>query len=155
MILKAMHMNFFTIRNVLIFLLVSLFIAVPLYADTKATAKGPVKARGNGIATVSGDCTFEVSGQGFFKVNALARVEIQEGSGEKLDTEDGSTIYINFSGKVKIYGSCIEAQFEGANINLRIEGSGELALKGVGFYVTGLTVGYWNPTEKTIIIFTS
>ncbi len=138
---------------ILLFLLIGCITALPLYAETKVTAKGVVKARGNGVVSMSGTGDVEVSGEGLVKVNANASVEIVEGSGEKIITEDGGMLFINFSGKAKITGKDIMVELEGANIYVRVQGQGALTLKGIGYYIMGFTIGYWNPMDKIIIIF--
>jgi hypothetical protein len=127
----------------------------PLSAEMQVGGQGNVWARGNGSVTTQGGSPLEITGSGLLKVNAGTVFDLLEGKGEKLETDTGDVLYINFDGRAKMHGADVKLEFNGANIVLNVKGTGSVSLKGVGIYLVGLTVGAWHPLEKTIITFTS
>jgi hypothetical protein len=136
----------------LIFLIL-LVAAATGQAETRVEAQGAVWARGNGSVSLQGGSAVEVSGSGLLKVNASTVVDLVEGKAEKLATDSGELLYINFEGRAKISGEAIDLEFNGANIVLNARGTGVVSLKGVGIYLAGVYFGSWHPFEKTIITF--
>jgi len=129
--------------------------ALPLSAEIRVNGRGNVWARGNGSITVQGGSPVEITGSGLLKVSAGAVFDLLDGTGEKLETEGGEVIYINFDGKIKVRGVDVAIEFNGANIIMNVRGTGVVSLKGAGIYLVGVYVGSWHPLEKTIITFSA
>jgi hypothetical protein len=135
--------------------LILLLTAVSSTAEIRVGGQGNVWARGNGNVSIQGGSAVEVTGSGLLKVNAGTVVDLLDGKGEKLATDNGEILYINFDGRAKITGEDIALEFSGANIVLNVRGTGSVTLKGVGIYLVGIYFGSWHPFEKTIITFTA
>jgi hypothetical protein len=135
--------------------LILLLTAVSSIAEIRVVGQGTVWARGNGNITIQGGSAIEVTGSGLLKVNAGTIVDLLDGKGEKLATDSGEILYINFDGRAKVSGEAIALEFSGANIVLNVRGTGSVTLKGVGIYLVGVYLGSWHPFEKTIITFTA
>jgi len=135
--------------------LILLLAAASSLAEMRVEAQGNVWARGNGSVSIQGGSAVEVTGSGLLKVNAGTVVDLVEGKGEKLSTDSGEILYINFDGRAKVSGEAIALEFNGANIVLNIRGTGFVTLRGVGIYLAGVFLGSWHPFEKTIITFTA
>jgi hypothetical protein len=133
--------------------LILLAAAGPLGAEIRVEGRGNVWARGNGSITVQGGSPVEITGSGLLKVSAGTIFDLLDGQGERLETDSGEVLYINFDGKAKVHGTDVKLEFNGANIVLNVRGSGSVTLKGVGIYLVGITLGSWHPLEKTIITF--
>jgi hypothetical protein len=129
--------------------------AIPLSAEIRVEGRGNVWARGNGNVAVQGSSSVEITGSGLLKVSAGTVFDLLDGQGERLETESGEILYINFDGRVKVHGKDAELEFNGANIVLNVRGTGILTLKGVGIYLAGVYLGAWHPLEKTIITFST
>ena len=127
--------------------------AAPIGAEIRVEGRGNVWARGNGSITVQGGSPVEITGSGLLKVSAGTVFDILDGTGEKIETDSGEILYINFDGRAKVHGTDVKLEFNGANIVLNVRGTGSFTLKGVGIYLVGITLGSWHPLEKTIITF--
>jgi hypothetical protein len=127
--------------------------AAPLSAEIRVEGQGNVWARGNGGVSVQGGSPIEITGSGLLKVSAGTVFDILDGKGEKIETDSGEVLYINFDGRAKVHGTDVALEFNGANIVLNVRGTGTVTLKGVGIYLVGVYLGAWHPLEKTIITF--
>jgi len=135
--------------------MILLLTTVSSIAEIRVEGQGYVWARGNGSISVQGGTAIEITGSGLLKVNAGTVVDLLDSKGEKLATDSGEILYINFDGKAKVSGEDIALEFSGANIVLNARGTGSVTLRGVGLYLVGVYLGSWQPFEKTIITFTA
>jgi hypothetical protein len=113
--------------------------------DVNATGMGKLQAQGDGIATLYGKGTIELSGSGTLWVKdnvGDARIDVT-GYGNREEFPDGWIQYASLRGTGNIKGSSIRVALSGVDINLSARGRGGATLWGHGIYTINGISGQW------------
>ena len=107
----------------------------PGSADLSGT--GTLTASGNGVATMSGNMEVEISAHGgiltITDYDGNAEVDVT-GYGAKEDLGNGAVRYSGFDGTAGISGSSVTVEILGDDIELTVDGTGSVILRGYGTY---------------------
>ena len=107
----------------------------PGSADLGGTGK--LTATGNGKATMSGDMEAKISARGgiltITDYDGNAEVDVT-GYGAKEDMGNGAVRYSGFDGTAGISGSSVTVEILGDDIELTVDGTGSVILRGYGTY---------------------
>jgi len=124
-------------------------------ADLGSTGK--LTASGDGKATMSGDMEAKINARGgiltITDYDGNAEVEVT-GYGTKEDIGDGVVRYSGFDGTADISGSSVTVVVLGDDIELTVEGTGSVILRGYGTYDVEkdgkhISSNDWAPEEQT------
>ncbi len=127
----------------------------PGSADLSGTGK--LTASGDGKATMSGDMEAKISARGgiltITDYDGNAEVDVT-GYGTKEDIGDGVVRYSGFDGNADISGSSVTVVILGDDIELTVEGTGSVILRGYGTYTVEkdgkhISSNDWAPEEQT------
>ncbi len=127
----------------------------PGSADLSGTGK--LTASGDGKATMSGDMEAKISARGgiltITDYDGNAEVDVT-GYGTKEDIGDGVVRYSGFDGNADISGSSVTVVILGDDIELTVEGTGSVILRGYGTYNVEkdgkhISSNDWAPEEQT------
>ncbi len=127
----------------------------PGSADLGGTGK--LTASGDGKATMSGDMEAKINARGgiltITDYDGNAEVEVT-GYGTKEDIGDGVVRYSGFDGTADISGSSVTVVILGDDIELTVEGTGSVILRGYGTYNVEkngkhISSNDWAPEEQT------
>lgn len=99
---------------------------------------------GNGTVALSGSGLIEMKCVGFVLLNSSTQSTTAEGSGEKIELEDGRILYVHFNGRVRVAGDNMEVICGGTDIYIAARLNGTVVLTGTGYYNAGLNRGLWN-----------
>ena len=109
-------------------------------ADARGDLRVVVQGRGQGVIRIKGATTLNVEGQA--AANGLGG---NAAGGQRRDLDDGTVVLRNWSGRIMAEGAQLELAIRSTQVDLTVEGTGVVGLKGQGTYKIGNQEGNWTP----------
>jgi hypothetical protein len=115
---------------------------------------GTLTASGRGRAAVKGTGEINITGAGVLMVRDKggdAIIEV-DGKGTRSELSNGWIRYKGYEGSAYISGTDVEVVLTGVNIDLLVNGTGKVILRGRGTYQVGDLKGVWTLFGKTVVL---